>query len=743
MELMSKLAARLSWTGFANLRQRSILVLGMIFAVILVVEIDRARDDREADVVRAVERSKVETDSLSRKQADVLLAARLFLDVLVDTGAAARLLDERDCSATMVSQLSLLPHAENMILALPSGAILCRADGRGDAVNVADRLYFEQSMAVDGTVLGVAAIDRLTGRWSLPVARAMLGEDGRPRAVLAVLIDLGWVASELSAAGFPPGTTLGLVDGRGTVLAEHPDPGLALGRSIAGSALFEAVTGDGAVDLEGADGVTRVIARSRLAETAAGPVYLWAGLDRAVMTRDSDRQFAVAVAIILTLAFGGMMVALVSAEIFVVRPSRAIVQAAQAIGGGDSRARTGVDHRSGELGQVAKAIDQMAFALTSKSEILRLNRALKVITACHKSLVHAEDEHQMLVEVCRNIVEIGGYRMAWVGYTRDDEGRSVEPVAHFGHEEGYLDSIRISWGDNEFGRGPTGTAIRTGLPQVNRDFATNPLMAPWVGAALERGYRSSSAFPLIADGHAFGALTIYAPAVAPFNEEEIGLLQELASDLAFGVAMLGLRQSSQRARERLEKSLEATIAAVAATLELRDAYTAGHQRRVSKLAGAIAAKLGLPDDDIHGIRLAASIHDIGKIQVPSEILVKPTALDEVEKLLLRRHPQAGFDILKGIDFPWPIAQLVRQHHEREDGSGYPQGLSGAQTLLGAKIIGVADVLEAMSSHRPYRPALGIDKALQELVKNRGRFYDPAVVDACVALFRDDGFSFEG
>lgn len=194
--------------------------------------------------------------------------------------------------------------------------------------------------------------------------------------------------------------------------------------------------------------------------------------------------------------------------------------------------------------------------------------------------------------------------------------------------------------------------------------------------------------------------------------------------------------------DRLRKITGATVQAMAQTVEVRDPYTAGHQKRVADLARAIATRMGLPADQIDGIRMAGTIHDIGKISVPAEILSKPGLLTPLEFSLIKTHSQIGYDILKDIEFPWDIASMVLQHHERLDGSGYPQGLTGDQILLEAKILTVADVVEAMASHRPYRPSLGLDIALEEIGSKRGRFYDPDAVDACVALFTENNFAFK-
>ena len=197
----------------------------------------------------------------------------------------------------------------------------------------------------------------------------------------------------------------------------------------------------------------------------------------------------------------------------------------------------------------------------------------------------------------------------------------------------------------------------------------------------------------------------------------------------------------QRSLKKLQVTLEGTIRALASAVEMRDPYTAGHQRDVTQLACAIAKEMGLPEEQIEGIRMAGLIHDIGKINVPAEILSKPGTLNGLEFGLIKTHPQVGHDILNGaIEFPWPVAQIVLQHHERMDGSGYPQGLSGEEILLEARILGVADVVEAMASHRPYRPALSVSQALEEISQNRGVLYDPEVVDACLKVFAKKGFS---
>ncbi|MBW1837533.1 MAG: response regulator, partial [Deltaproteobacteria bacterium] len=230
---------------------------------------------------------------------------------------------------------------------------------------------------------------------------------------------------------------------------------------------------------------------------------------------------------------------------------------------------------------------------------------------------------------------------------------------------------------------------------------------------------------------------IYGYIIKPFNPNELTInirnaLRRRKLEISNRMYRQDLEKMVEDRTVRLQGALEGIIQAMVRTVESRDPYTAGHQQRVAELAVAIAIEMNIPKNQIEGIRMAGRIHDLGKISVPAEILSKPTRLTDIEFALIKTHSRIGYDILKEIDFPWPIAQMVLQHHEKMNGSGYPQGLSGEDILLEARVLCVADVVEAMASHRPYRPALGIEKALDEISENKGVFYDPEVVGA---LFR--------
>lgn len=382
-----------------------------------------------------------------------------------------------------------------------------------------------------------------------------------------------------------------------------------------------------------------------------------------------------------------------------------------------------------------------------RESLAHLARLYAVLSKVNEAIVRLREPEEIYWQLCRIAVEEGLFRMAWVGLVNPDT-LLVKPAAYWGMEKGYLNGITISAADIPEGRGPTGAAIRTGNYVICNDWETASSIEAWKKRARKRGYRSSAAFPIRMQKRVIGAFTLYAGEPHFFTADRIKLLAALAEDVSF--ALTAMEQVNQRRQaekelvqtlETLRRTMEQSMGALSAALEMRDPYTAGHQLRVNDLSCAIAKELQLSPTQIEGIKVAALVHDIGKICVPTEILSKPGKLTPIEMSLIKAHSQAGYDILIGVEFPWPIGQIILQHHERLDGSGYPQGLSGAEILLEARIIAVADVVEAMASHRPYRPALGIEKALEEITRGKGILYDSEVADVCVRLFTAQGYAF--
>ncbi|OGP82523.1 MAG: hypothetical protein A2Z08_06155 [Deltaproteobacteria bacterium RBG_16_54_11] len=306
----------------------------------------------------------------------------------------------------------------------------------------------------------------------------------------------------------------------------------------------------------------------------------------------------------------------------------------------------------------------------------------------------------------------------------------------------------------EQGAGLAGKVLRTGKPMVVNDYQS------WEGHHPDPRWsqiRAAIALPLSFDGQVIGALGLaHTEEGKTFGKEDMAALSRfsaLASIVLLNETVCAQVQHElterkqiweelQRRNNHLNETFIATINALATTIEMKDPYTAAHQRWVTRLVCAIAGEMNLAQQQIEGLRMAGLIHDIGKMNVPAELLLKPRRLTEIEYEAIKIHPQSGYDIVKEIRFPWPIAQIVLQHHERMDGSGYPQGISGTEILPEARLLAVADVVESMSSHRPYRDAHGIDIALDEIARNSGILYDPEAVEACLGVFKDKGFKFE-
>lgn len=382
----------------------------------------------------------------------------------------------------------------------------------------------------------------------------------------------------------------------------------------------------------------------------------------------------------------------------------------------------------------------------AEKELRKLNRALQTLSRCNLALIGAKEETTLLEGICRVLVDVGGYAMVWVGYAEEDEARTIRPVASSGRVEGYLGAIPLTW--RESCSCPFGSAVRSGEPFAAPDLRPIEDPSAWRTEALSRGYAACLALPLRLDDRVVGILAVFDSEPEAFTKDETRLLLELAGDLSFGISTLRTRFERDRVvrqqashGERVHKVAVDTIQAIATMVEMRDPYTAGHQRRVAQLAVAIARELVLSGEQIEGIRFGALIHDIGKMYVPAEFLNRPGRLTDLEMQVIKTHPEAGYSIVKDIDFPWPVAQMIHQHHEALDGSGYPLGLKGDEIVAEARILAVADAVESMVSHRPYRPSRGLEVALAEIERLRGTHYDTTAADACLALFHEGRFAF--
>ena len=383
----------------------------------------------------------------------------------------------------------------------------------------------------------------------------------------------------------------------------------------------------------------------------------------------------------------------------------------------------------------------------AQANIHRLSQLYAALSQCNEAIVRCASEEELFPRICRDAVQFGGMKMAWIGLI-DPDTRLVRFRARFGDDaDAYLQGVEISVdADSPLGHGPTGVAIRENRPVWHQNFQDDPPTAPWHERRTRFGWGASASIPLHRGGAPVGVLTLYAAEAGAFDEAARRLLIEMATDISFALDNFAREAARARAEEQIrrhvvqiENAFLSTVRMATALGEMRDPYTAGHQRRVAEIAVAIGAALGFDARRQEGLRIAGYLHDIGKIKIPSEILSKPGRLSPAELQLVKGHAQASYDVLKHLECPWPVAEVALQHHERMDGSGYPQGLKGEAIRIEARIVAVADVVEAMSLHRPYRPGLGIETALAEIERGRGSAYDAGVVDACLRLFREKNF----
>lgn len=370
----------------------------------------------------------------------------------------------------------------------------------------------------------------------------------------------------------------------------------------------------------------------------------------------------------------------------------------------------------------------------------RLNQLLLTIRRINEYLLVAESEEAMYRFACESLKGLDGIVGVIVGINLPDY--VLKPVAWAGFNEETMSILIVRWDNSAAGGGVMGIAAREGKPMVVDDVENDPRYQPWREIVQAWQLKSAAAVPLISGGEVKGVLAIYSGQLNAFDEQTATFLAEIANDVAIGVRSLHLDKNLHATLDHLRRSMNSTVEAIASMVELRDPYTAGHERRVAQLACAIGKEMGLPERRVEGLYVIGHLHDIGKIAVPAEILSKPTRLTEIELAMVKSHAQAGYDILKNLEFPWPVAEAVGQHHERLDGSGYPRGLAAPDIILEARILMVADVVEAMASHRPYRSAIGFGEAMTEITANRGKLYDERVVDTCIRLFAEKGFKFD-
>ncbi len=478
--------------------------------------------------------------------------------------ASVRNVREPACSEAVNDVLRTGPRYTGFAVLDADGITQCSTSSLDRSAVYGDREPFKQAVATRALAIGRPAIGRGSGKAVIPIYLPLVDAAGEVRRVIVTGIDLKWIAEEIDQAVPEASLTVLIFDRDGTVFFRYPDNEGRTNMLSAGSALLgtaRAAKDPATLEEAAPDGVRWLYGAAPTSDYPQLSLNVAVGMPMDAVTGSAWAGLRFNLMVLALVSSLALAASWLIGDMTIRRRIAGLVQAAGRIGRG-GRARVGRTYGSDEFGVLARAFDDMADALerqvaqirSGEADLLRLNRTLRTLSECNQALVKVQSEPELLREICRIAVAIGGYRMAWVGYASDDAAKSVVPMASSGFEEGYLRDARITWADTERGRGPTGTAIRTAALAMAPDISKDPAYAPWRAAALARGYASSISLPLPAGERTIGALSLYAEDLDAFGTQETALLTELAGDLSYGIAALRLRAEHAKAEEALRRS---------------------------------------------------------------------------------------------------------------------------------------------------------------------------------------------
>ena len=523
-----------------------VAVLPLFALVLYEVELDRRQ---------ALEHAREDSLNLARARA-AAYAGLLNRTQYLLSGFAARGIDgdswASGCPAALARIVETHPVYHNALIADASGDVRCSVRPLAASVNLADRDYFRRALEQDRAIVSGLLTGRVSGVEIIVVAQPVRDASSGGLALLMVSLE----AEKLSSALRPPpvaeGTVLILADADGHLVARWPDVAGWRGRIQPGLAAQKGAIAptEGFIDVVGLDGRPRVAGYAKLRDAPESPLYVVAGVPREHIERGPRAELLRDLAVITSVLLLALAFASIGAQRLLVGPLRRLGQFAGRYEAGDLSARSGIDHDAGEIGALARRFDQLA------AHNQRVTRALRALSAGNRTLLREKSEEQLLGAMCRVAVEHAGYRVAFVNYAGRDEGKSVRTVARAGRDEGFIDSLGLTWADSERGRGSVGTAIRSGKPDVVRSMASDVRFAPWRDAAVARGFGSVVSLPLVVENEVIGTLTMIAPEPDAFDGAELELLEEMAADLSFGIGVL--RSSARRIEAEGEARRAAT-----------------------------------------------------------------------------------------------------------------------------------------------------------------------------------------
>jgi len=558
------------WLAGIRARLFALVLLGVIPA--LALEIYDTREARNAAIAEAREHAAGTARQVAEDLETRIDGAHHLLAALTQV-PAVRQLRQPQCSELLAELQKQAKRYANFLVTDRSGTSLCSAVPAARPVSYADRDFFQAVLKTRRPVVGHPVLGRVTRIPVLPVAHPVLDAGGEVEIVVVIGLDLAWIGNLFARSAIPQGGALTLWDADGHVMYRHPDNEKWAGTLNADAEIVKELRASREariVEATGLDGLPRVHAVVPFKGFGDLGITVGFSVTTATIVAEADAPLRRDLASLAAIALAALGAAWFLGEVLIRRRFAALARAAREVGAGRLEARVGAPYAAGELGDLARSFDAMADNLQRQHGALaqalgrleRANRTLRTLSETNQALIRATDETALLERACRIAVKFGGYRMAWIGFAEHDAQKSVRPVAWHGVESAYLESLRITWADEARGRGPTGSAIRTGKLCIARNVLDDPAYAPWRAAALEHGYASSIALPLRTNGDVLGALNLYAAEADAFDAEELKLLAEMADDLSFGIATLRAREARERAEA--ENRLHATALDAAA-----------------------------------------------------------------------------------------------------------------------------------------------------------------------------------
>lgn len=530
-------------------RRLSLLVLSVVVPALLLI-LYLAHEQYEREKAEALSETRHRAEAIAGETERIVGGARQVLAILSRLPAVVNN-DPEACNAEFSAFHKQFPMYGDIVGIKPNGDVFYSAVPLVRKINLADRLYFRKAAKEMTFSLGEYHIGRITGKPGIASASPIIGPGGKFKGVIALSLDLEWLNKCVTAAELPRDSYITMFDRRGTILARYPDPEHWMGRNVsetvqAGDILKPDKSTAETVDTGSLDRVFPM-ASGRGTDNS---VHFCVGVSNEAIYAHARQTFIRNGILLVAIALLASVAVWLGGNYFIRRPIKKIAVGADELSAGNLSVRV---RAGGEL----KEIDQLAFSFNNMASALeKVNRALRTLINCNNALIHADSEKSFLEEICRIIVEDGKYLMAWIGYPQKDAEKTVLPVAYAGRDDGYLSAVKVSWEDNELGRGPTGTAIRTGELQVRNNRLDDPSLVPWREEAAKRGYASAIGLPLRHGKKCYGALTIFSTATNIFIEEENKLLQELAGNIAFGITTLRMRVKKRMADEQLKISNE-------------------------------------------------------------------------------------------------------------------------------------------------------------------------------------------